>query len=183
MYKEHETNIRTSVFCVVLVSLPWIILIGRLFSKLPIDWFEWIPVLFWDILISPWAWKWFFIDTRECEIKDSGIWVKYFGTKGKIIKWEDLQQINICYKLAVRQHIPPVTTDYEIICFVTKRAKKDYWGYWNIYSIFSFRKVLFVEYTKENFEKIKEVCSYPIVDLRETKLYSGYKIPYVKRIK
>ena len=54
-----------------------------------------------------------------------------------------------------------------------KGAKKDYWGFWNIYSKRFFRKILFIGYSEEALQELRECCPNDVVDLRNDKVYQN----------
>lgn len=119
------------------------------------------------------AWTGLLIETRTCKITKSGISVKYLLSNEKLIPWEQFHQVCHCYEPIKKWFIPPKFTDREIICFVLKKAKKNYWGYWNVFSIRYFRKILFVRYSEEVMKELQGNCPLDILDLRNEKIYQN----------
>jgi hypothetical protein len=113
------------------------------------------------------------VGARECKIAQEGICVKYPLSNEKLLPWEQFQQICVCFEPVKRRYIPPRFTDQEIICFVLRKAKKDSWGFWNIYSKRYFRTILFIRYSEEVMKALKEHCPTSIIDLRQEQIYQN----------
>ena len=113
------------------------------------------------------------VGARECKITQEGIRVKYLLYKEKLLPWVQFQQICVCFEPVKKRHIPPRFTDQEIICFVLPKAKKDSWGFWNIYSKRYFRKILFIPYSEASMKELQEFCPLKIVDLRTDNVYQN----------
>ena len=134
---------------------------------------NWMPVLLFASFLLTMVWPELQVETRMCRITKSGIGVKYWFRKEKQFSWHEFQQICICFEPVKKRDIPPRFTDREIICFVLKGAKKDYWGFWNIYSKRFFRKILFVRYSEEVLQELRKCCPNDILDLRNDKVYQN----------
>ena len=134
---------------------------------------NWISVLLFASVLLIMIWPQLQVETRTCRITKSGIGVKYLFRKEKQFSWHEFQQICICFEPVKKRNIPPRFTDRAIICFVLKGAKKDYWGFWNIYSKRFFRKILFIGYSEEALQELRECCPNDVVDLRNDKVYQN----------
>ena len=129
------------------------------------------------ILFSPYlfamAWMELQVGTRKCKITQDGICVKYLFSAEKLFSWEQFQQICLCFEPMKKRYIPPRFTDQEIICFVLKQAKKDSWGFWNVYSKRYFRTILFIRYSEEVMKTLREHCPTSIIDLRQEQIFQN----------
>ena len=134
---------------------------------------SWALVLLCSPYLFAMAWTELQVETRKCKITKSGISVKYLLSKEKALSWEQFQQICICFEPLKKRFIPPRFTNQEIICFVLKTAKKNSWGFYNVYSKRYFRKILFVRYSEEVMKELQENCPTDILDLRTDKIYQN----------
>lgn len=102
------------------------------------------------------------------QIEYNGLKVKYPFQVEKIILWNELQQVCICYGEVKTK---PEYWAYVYICFVKKGQRKTSSGRWR-HGTFSYRGVIPMDYTEELYKEVKEKCPLGIVDLRDTPEYS-----------
>ena len=131
-----------------------------------------LAVLFSSYLFAM-AWMELQVETRKCKITQDGIRVKYLLSTEKLFSWEQFQQICICYEPLKKRYIPPRFTEQEIVCFALKTAKKNSWGFWNIYSTRYFRTILYIHYSEEVMKVLTEHCPTSIMDLRQEQIYQN----------
>lgn len=134
---------------------------------------NWVLVLLYSPYLFAMAWTELQIETRKCKITKSGISVKYLLSREKLLSWDQFQQICICFEPLKKRFIPPRFTDQEIICFILKTAKKNSWGFWNVYSKRYFRRILFIRCSEEVIKELQENCPTDILDLRKDKVYQN----------
>ena len=133
----------------------------------------WLLAMVYSSYLFAGIWMEVQVGARECKIAQEGICVKYLLSNEKLLPWEQFQQICVCFEPVKRRYIPPRFTDQEIICFVLRKAKKDSWGFWNIYSKKYFREILFIAYSEESLKELQEYCPMQIVDLRTDNVYQN----------
>ena len=156
------------LFCALCLVILYKILTGSIN-----DMVFWLSILLFSSYVFALAWVDLQVETRKCKITQDGIRVKYPLSTEKLFAWEQLQQICLCFKPLEKRYIPPHFTDQEIICFILKTAKKNSWGFWNVYSKRYFRKILFVRCSEEVMKELQENCPTDILDLRKDKIYQN----------
>ena len=175
--KNYHSKFNTDL-CALLVSLfcgIYLVSLYRLFFGNFRELLPWASVL----LFSPYLFSLLLaellVETRQCKITESGISVKYLFGKEKQILWDQFQEICICFEPLKKRFIPPRFTEQKIICFVLMTAKKNYWGFWDVYSIRSFRKILFIPYSEDVIKELKENCPAEIIDMCNDKIFLDNK--------
>ncbi len=169
----NKSNIVINTCAVLFFCALYLVFLCKIVTKNLNDLETWILILLYSPYLFAMAWSELQIETRKCKITKSGISVKYMLSKEKLFSWEQFQQICICFEPLKKRFIPPRFTDQEIICFVLETAKKNYWGFWNVYSTRYFRKILFVRYSEEVMKELQENCPIDILDLRKNKIYQN----------
>jgi len=104
-----------------------------------------------------------------------GLHVKYPFRKWRMIPWDCFQQVCVLHKeswSAGRQQIDTA------ICCVMKGEKKNRFGRWKSHNPFRYRTVIYIAYTPELHEGIKERCPYEVCDLRDTYPYRIHQYKY-----
>lgn len=171
--KGSKAYVVISACSVLLFCALCLVILDKILTGNINDMVDWLSILLFSSYLFAMAWVDLQVETRKCKITQDGIRVKYPLSTEKLFAWEQLQQICLCFKPLKKRYIPQKFTDQEIICFVLKKAKKNSWGLWDIYSIRYFQKILFIHYTEENMEKLQELCPMSIIDLRNDKIYQN----------
>lgn len=110
------------------------------------------------------------------DINEMGVLVKYPLESKKIIQWNEFQQVCICYVFKNR-----MGGRYVAICFVKNGQKKTLFPErWKTDNLFRHRQILIMDYTLEMYKKVKKMCPYEVVDLRETPGYLHSAFGYHK---
>ena len=169
----NKSNVVISACAVLFFCGLYLILIYKLVTKNFNGLESWLSILLFSPYLFAMVWTELLVETRKCKITKSGISVKYILSKKKLFSWEQFQQICICFEPMKKRYIPPRFTDQEIICFVLKTAKKNSWGFWNVYSKRNFRKILFISYSEEVMKELQDNCPTDILDLRKDKIYQN----------
>lgn len=97
----------------------------------------------------------------EFSFSNDGVGVKYPLEKQHTYRWEEFQQVCVCYYSRATE-----MSGYPLICLVRKGEKPDHFGRWKTGSVLHYRKLLCLDYSEEQLQKIREVCPYEIPDLR-----------------
>ena len=172
-YNYNKSNIVISTCAVLFFCGLYLIFLCKIVTRSFNDLENWVLVLLYSPYLFAMAWTELQIETRKCKITKSGISVKYLLSREKLLSWDQFQQICICFEPLKKRFIPPRFTDQEIICFILKTAKKNSWGFWNVYSKRYFRKILFVRCSEEVMKELQENCPTDILDLRKDKIYQN----------
>lgn len=169
----NKSEVIISACLVLFLGGLYLVFICKLLTGNFEDMANWLLIVLYSLYLFAMAWMELQVETRTCKITQDGIRVKYLLSTEKLFLWEQFQQICLCFEPLKKQYIPPGFTDQQIICFVLKKAKKNYWGFWNIYSKRHFRKILFIRYSEEVMKELQEVCPTSIIDLRNDKIYQN----------
>ena len=172
-YNYNKSNIVISTCAVLYFCGLYLIFLCKIVTRSFNGLENWVLVLLYSPYLFAMAWTELQIETRKCKITKSGISVKYLLSREKLLSWDQFQQICICFEPLKKRFIPPRFTDQEIICFILKTAKKNSWGFWNVYSKRYFRKILFVRCSEEVMKELQENCPTDILDLRKDKIYQN----------
>ena len=172
-YNHNKSNIVISTCAVLFFCGLYLIFLCKIVTRSFNGLENWVLVLLYSPYLFAMAWTELQIETRKCKITKSGISVKYLLSREKLLSWDQFQQICICFEPLKKRFIPPRFTDQEIICFILKTAKKNSWGFWNVYSKRYFRKILFVRCSEEVMKELQENCPTDILDLRKDKIYQN----------
>ena len=95
-----------------------------------------------------------------------GLWVHWPLRKPVMLPWTSFQQICICPGYVFKKDIPSVG-----LCFVRHGEKKNVYDRWKVLPT-HYRTVIYIEYTPELHEGLKERCPTEIIDLRNR---GGYR--------
>lgn len=101
------------------------------------------------------------------EIDYKGVWEKYPFRAKKFIPWDHFQEVCICYEMYYRRGMKV----YVMICFVKNGAKKNYKGQWKLDGLFSYKKIISLDYTEELHKRLQQICPLGVIDLRDTPEY------------
>ncbi len=98
-----------------------------------------------------------------------GLYIKYPLQKGKLIPWNEFQQVCICYGGYGGNADLPLK---EVLCFVKKGEKESpLHGRWKTDNPFHYRSVISIAYTPELHEGLKQKYPGDIVDWRGSVKY------------
>ena len=172
-YNYNKSNIVISTCAVLFFCGLYLIFLCKIVTRSFNGLENWVLVLLYSPYLFAMAWTELQIETRKCKITKSGISVKYLLSREKLLSWDQFQQICICFEPLKKRFIPPRFTDQEIICFILKTAKKNSWGFWNVYSKRYFRRILFIRCSEEVIKELQENCPTDILDLRKDKVYQN----------
>lgn len=93
---------------------------------------------------------------------DSGVSVKYPLEPQRFYRWNEFQQVCVCYhSRGTEMH------GYPILCLVKKGQKKNALGRWKTLGILHYRNILCLDYSEELLEAVCRFCPYEIPDLRD----------------
>ena len=173
MKNNNKSNVVISTCTVLFFCALYLIFLYKLVTGNFNGLESWLLILLFSPYLFAIAWVELQVETRKIKITKSGISVKYLLSKERLLSWEQFQQICLCFEPLKKRYIPPRFTDQEIICFVLKTAKKNYWGFWNVYSKRYFRKILFIRYSEKVVRELQEHCPTDILDLRKDKIYQN----------
>lgn len=171
--KDNKSNVAISACLVMLFCGLYLVFLYKLLTSNFNDMADWLLVVLFSSYLFAMAWMELQVETRTCKITQDGICVKYLFSSEKLFTWEQFQQICLCFEPMKKRYIPPRFTEQEIICFALKKAKKNSWGFWNIYSKRYFRTILFIRYSEEALNTLKEYCPTSIIDLRQEQIYQN----------
>lgn len=123
------------------------------------------------LLILGWVFLMYF--GTHYRFETDGLYVKYpLHSSWRVISWDQFQQVCIVQEehwAAGQQQIDTA------ICCVMKGEKKNRYGRWKSHNPFKYRTVIYIAYTPELHEGIKERCPYEVCDLRDTYPYRIYR--------
>lgn len=170
---KYRLNVVISTCLVLFLCSLYLVVLCKLLTGNFIDIVNLLICILWSLFLFPMAWTELQIETRKCKITPDGISVKYLFFAEKLLSWEQFQQICLCFEPLKKRYIPPRFTDQEIVCFVLKKAKKNSWGFWNIYSKRYFRKILYIRYSEEVMKELQEHCPTSIIDSRQDQIYQN----------
>ena len=170
---SNKANVVISACLVLFFSELYLVFLYKLLTGNFNDITNWSLVVLFSPYLFAMAWMELQVVTRKCKITQDGIRVKYLFSAEKLYSWEQFQHICLCFEPLKKRYIPPRFTDREIICFALKKAKKNYWGFWDIYSKRYFRTILFIRYSEEVMKALKEHCPTSIIDLRQEQIYQN----------
>lgn len=107
--------------------------------------------------------------SRQIEIRENGIFVRFPLGKTKFCEWGELQEVSIGYY----GDGYGIIGENPLACvfFVKKGEEKTSAGVWNIHHIFG---VFYLPHTRETVEVLKEKCPFTITDKRSTLLYKPW---------
>ncbi len=120
------------------------------------------------ILILIYAWEYMSVSFAKYEFNTDGVIVKYPMRAKKNISWDKFQQVCICYAGYTTRG---ERRAHSVICCVKKGEKPNMLGRWKIGYLFHYQSIIYMEYTYQLYEEIKEKCPYEVVDLRKTRTY------------
>ena len=169
----NKSNIVISACLVMFCCGLYLVFLYKLLTGNFNDLANWLLAILFSSYLFAMAWMELQVETRKCKITQDGIRVKYLLSTERLFSWEQFQQICLCFEPHKKWYIPPRFTDQEIICFALKKAKKNSWGFWNIYSKRYFRTILFIRYSEEVMKALKEHCPTSIIDLRQEQIYQN----------
>lgn len=95
------------------------------------------------------------------EFSPDGVEVKYVGRRTQIIPWDDFQEVCICYADYTAGADSQLT---KVICLIKKGEKKNIFGRWKVDNFLRYRSVIRLDYSPALYQKVLDVCPYPIVD-------------------
>ena len=99
------------------------------------------------------------------KISFDGVYAKYPLTKLKLFKWDEFQEVSMCYAARTTRGEPRAI---KVLCFVKKGERKNIYGRWKTDNIFKHRRVITINYSDELYEFVKSVCPYRVLDIRKT---------------
>ena len=115
-------------------------------------------VLVWCYVSKIWA---------KYEFLDAGIHIKYPFRSPKMVAWDTLQEVCICYDGVPRDG----GRTQSVICFVKKGEKKNASMRWKTINPFHYRSIFCVDYNTKRYDIVKSVCPFEIQDIRKTHAY------------
>lgn len=114
----------------------------------------------------------FAVKGRTCEVTPEGLLVNYPWGKEVCVEWNQFKQICICYRgMNQYQRYETVYKYDPIICFVKHGVKKNIFDRWDVDSINRYKKIIWIDYTEEALQEVKEHCGQKVLDLRRTRQY------------
>lgn len=96
----------------------------------------------------------------------SGLLVKYPLRSEHLIPWSEFQEICVCHA-AIKYGVG----GNSIICCVRKGEHKNWWGRWKTDNFFRYKTVMCIDYRPSLLEGLREMCPYPVEDLRDSPEY------------
>ncbi len=120
------------------------------------------------LLLMIYSWENFSALLAKYDFSKEGITIKYPFRKSELLKWEEFQQVCLCYANYTTRGERKAN---DVICLVKNGEKPNIIGRWKIGYLFHYKSVIPLSYTDELYEEVKEKCPYEVVDLRKTRTY------------
>lgn len=97
-----------------------------------------------------------------------GIYVIRPLSHNRLIPWDQFQEICVCYGAFTTRGTPNAAV---VICCVKHGETKNAAGRWKTDNPFRYNSVISILYSQEAHAKIKDVCPFEVIDLRNTTAY------------
>ena len=114
------------------------------------------------------GWQFITVGLARYRFVTEGIYAKYPLRTEQLLPWNAFQQVCVCYSAYTTRGKQKANT---IICCVKHGERRNSCGRWKTENPFRYRNIVCIEYTLALHERIKDLCPYTVIDLRETKEY------------
>jgi len=113
----------------------------------------------------------------EYHFLSAGLQIRYPMKRTRVISWDKFQQICICYhdSGAFLGRGKSLEAPAAVLCFVQNGVKRNESGRWTTVHLIPTERVIALECSEERYQKLAEVYSGKIEDLRDTEPYRPYR--------
>lgn len=110
---------------------------------------------------------WAFIQSglSKFRFQADGIYVIRPLSRNHLIPWNQFREICVCYGTFTTRGSSAAVT---VICCVKHGEEKNASGHWKTDNPFRYNSVITILYSQEAYERIKDMCPFAVVDLRNT---------------